>query len=110
MISCHYGNKPVYRIFGNGCGNCEMLNATVEELMKEPLFNQNICIEHHLPNACYSHLWRSHSIDGSITLPVAILFDHNGDVYSLKTGYQMESDVREVFEKVISSIPVSYTH
>jgi len=105
MISCHYENKPIYRIFGNGCGDCEMLDGVVEELMKEPLFNQNILIEHHLPKACYSHLWRSHSIDGSIVLPVALLYDHNGGVCSLTTGYQMERDVRELFEKVISFIP-----
>ncbi len=106
MISCHYENKPIYRIFRNGCGNCEMLNDAVAELMKEPLFNQNIVIEHHLPKACYSHLWRSHSVDGSIMLPVAIMFDHNGEICSLTTGYQTGSDVRELFEKVIS--PIQY--
>jgi len=105
IISYHYGNKPIYRIFGNGCDDCEMLDGVVEELMKEPLLNQNILIEHHLPKACYSHLWRSHSIDGSIMLPVALLYDHNGGVCSLTTGYQMERDVRELFKKVISPIP-----
>jgi predicted CopG family antitoxin len=105
MISCHYENKPIYRIFGNGCGNCEMLNGVVEELMQDPLFNKNIVVEHHLNRACYSHLWRSHSVDGSIMLPVAIMFDHNGEVCNLSTGYQQASDVRELFEKVISPIP-----
>jgi len=105
MISGHYENKPIYRIFGNGCGNCEMLNDTVEELMKEPLFNKNIVVEHHLNSTCYSHLWRSHSVDGSIMLPAALLYDHNGEVCSLTTGLQMESDVRELFEKVVSPIP-----
>jgi len=105
MISCHYENKPIYRIFGNGCGNCEMLNRTVKELMQEPLFNQNIFVEHHFTDACYSYLWRSYSTDGSIMLPVAILLDHNGEVFSHSTGFQPKSDVRELFGKVISCIP-----
>jgi hypothetical protein len=106
LISCHYGNKPIYRIFGNeGCSNCQHLDYVIEKLIQEPLFKQNISIEHQDPDQYPKLKAKYVDTNGYITYPIALLYNHNSDLVSHSTGYVLDDNVRKAFENVISSMP-----
>lgn len=95
LISYHYRNKPLYRIFtGDHCGNCEQLKTyvstslcTIPEIKEGVFFEVVMCDDHPKEMKEYDvHM-----------MPLSVLYDINGNPVWHASGWH---DKREVLKQV----------
>jgi hypothetical protein len=99
MISCHYRNKPVYRIFGGeGCGLCADLEEYVkEELMEIQEIHDGLFVEK-LRCHDYMPLMKKYDVD---LMPLSILYNADGEVVWYAKGGHNKGKVKLAIEGVI---------
>lgn len=99
MISYHYRNKPVYRIFGSeGCGNCADLEKYVkEELMEIQEIHDGLVVEK-LRCHDYMPLMKKYDL---VVMPLSILYNADGEVVWYAKGMHNEDKVKLAIEGVI---------
>lgn len=99
MISCHYRNKPVYRIFGGeGCGLCADLEKYVtEELMEIQEIHDGLFVE---KLRCHDHMPLMEKYDVDL-MPLSILYNADGEVVWYAKGRHNKDKVKMAIEDVI---------
>lgn len=99
LISLHYGNKPLYRIFtGTTCSSCEMLAHFInKKLVNIPEIANGIRFEY-----VYARDHGRYMCEFDATYPpLSILYDANGKIVWFERGLHNYNEVQSQLESIL---------